>query len=156
MENIITNNAFTSNEGINNETADYTPVSKKESYNQMSTWEKVKYRFNQFLNAIYIVRCICCFTSICSVIGTLVLIFGGSMSLAGFMYLIGIPSALLACPLKFIQITLSLIVGGFSIGLCFLGFGCVIGAAIGFILSVALWIYFPAFVTIPHFFKELC
>lgn len=155
MENIITNNTIVSNEDINNKAADYAPVSKNDAYKQMSTWEKVKYRFEQFLNAIYIIRCICCFTSICSVIGTLVLIFGGSMGLAGFMYLIGIPSALLACPFKFIKITLSLIVGGFSIGLCFLGFGCIIGAAIGFILAVVLWVYFPAFITIPHFFKEL-
>ena len=133
MENIISNN----------------------SYANTSGWEKFKYRINQFLNAIHIIRCVCCFTSIFSVLGTLVLMFGGSMTLGGILFVIGLPSALLACPLKFLSIVLAFTTTGFTIGLCFVGFGCVIGAAIGFILAVVLWLYFPAFVTIPHYFKEL-
>ncbi|MBR6501983.1 MAG: hypothetical protein IKT42_00915 [Clostridia bacterium] len=150
MENIITNNTY-----INNENTTAGNTTEKEIHNGPSAWEKFKRRVNQFLNAIYIIRCVCCFTSIFSVLGTLVLIFGGSMTLGGILFVIGLPSALLACPIKFLSIVLAFTTTGFTIGLCFVGFGCVIGAAIGFILAVVLWLYFPAFVTIPHYFKEL-
>ncbi len=155
MENIIAKNTFNSNESFEKETPNLDKLSKKEAYKLFTPWEKFKYRFNQFLNAIYIIRCICCFTSVFSLIGTLILLFGGSFGVAGFMFVIGLPSAILACPFKFIGISMALIAGGFSIGLCFLGFGCIIGAAIGFILSVVLFIYCPVFVTVPHYFKEL-
>ena len=151
MENIITNNTFASNEGTAKETVKF----KNESDNQLSLWDKFKHKINQFLSAIYIIRCVCCFTSVFSVIGTLILLFGGDMTAAGIMFFIGLPSALLACPFRFMGVAVAMIVSGFSIGLCFLGFGCLIGAAIGFILAVVLFFYFPAFVTIPYFFKEL-
>ena len=155
MENIITNDIYTPNYNTTEEPLDLSNLSKKEIYEQLTPWNKFKYRLSQFLDAIYIIRCVCCFTSIFSVLGTLILMFGGSMTLGGIFFAIGLPSALLACPLKFLTISLALITGGFAIGLCFVGVGCIIGAAIGFILAVVLWLYFPAFVTIPHFFKEM-
>ena len=148
MENIKSKFKFSFNQPVDEENVDI-------DYKTLTAWGKFKYRFNHFLDAIHFIRCICCFTSVFSVLATLVLIFGGSDSLAGAFLLIGLPSAILACPFKFIGITGALIIGGFSIGLCFLGFGCVIGAVIVLILALLLLFFCPAFVTIPYFFNEL-
>lgn len=125
------------------------------NYNKLSAWGKFKYRAEQVLDVIRVIRCIACFTSICSTVAFYFMVTNGPLALVGFFGLIGMVSALLACPFKLIGIAISLILGGFSIGLCFLGFGCIIGAGIGMILGVMLAIFFPAFVAIPYFFNDL-
>ena len=64
-------------------------------------------------------------------------------------------SVLISCPLHFLGIIVSLTVGGFMVGLSLAGVGCILGGGIGLILGVALFLYAPAFVTIPYCFKNL-
>lgn len=105
-------------------------------------------------------RIICCFLAVLSTIGILMTISSTSVTdagyaLGGIFMAIGCVAALLACPLRFLEIIVGLAAGGFSIGLFFALIGSIIGAGIGIALGIALLVYAPAFVTIPYYFKEL-
>lgn len=119
--------------------------------------EKMENFFAKFGRGFYTVRCVCCFTALFSTPGW-IMIYGTDPTLqavAAIFVLIGFLSTLLACPGRIIVIWLGLIVNGFSIGLCFIGVGCIVGLCIGILLGGALAFAFPAAITIPYFFKEL-
>lgn len=105
-------------------------------------------------------RMVCCFLAALSTIGFLMILSSTAptdigYSLGGIFMLVGCVAALFACPGRFLEIIVSLAVGGFSIGLFFALIGSILGGGIGIALGIALLVYAPAFVTIPYYFKEL-
>ncbi len=122
---------------------------------------KIDSFLDKFGKGFYIVRCVCCFTTLFSTVGAVLAFSSGpnspswQMSLGGFFFLIGIISSLLSCPGTILMIAFSIIGGGFSIGLSFWGIGCVIGLMIGLVLGISLALYLPAAISIPYFFSTL-
>ena len=100
-------------------------------------------------------RIICCFLAILSTVGLVMYLSSGEALFSSIFMVVGLASALFACPGRFLGITAALTIGGFSIGLFFALVGCILGAGIGFALGVALLVYIPAAITIPYCFKEL-
>ena len=116
--------------------------------------------FENLADKFRALRSICCFLAVLSTIGFIMFLSTSSVTdagyaLSGIFMLVGCVSALLACPMRFLEIIVGLAAGGFSIGLFFALIGSIVGGGIGLALGVALLIYAPAFVTIPYYFKEL-
>lgn len=117
---------------------------------------KVADGYDAVMERFLIVRIICCFTALCSSAAFIILLVSpNSSGWIGFFELIGIVSALVACPLRLLKAVAGLVIGGFTIGLAFFGIGCLIGAAIGAAVGLALVLYAPAIVTIPYCWNEL-
>ncbi len=124
------------------------------AFKDLSLWDKIKAIF-------HIVRSVACFTTVFMTIGYIFSSIGmngdkvGFMIVGGMMLFIGLLSLLLACPLKMVLLVGTLVVKGFTIGLCFVGVGCIIGAVIGLIIGLAIVIIIPAAVTIPHYLNNM-
>lgn len=123
--------------------------------------DKAKIVIENILDKIYKIRCVCCFTSLLAVIGLLFL-FGEQMQVPDFVgyilaifWVIGVLSGIIACPLKMIGNVVGLVVGGFAVGLPFLGVGAIVGLVIGLFISVGMVLFFPSIVTIRYYFNEL-
>lgn len=158
----ISNSAAEQNQTVKNE-------EKKSLFDKLDESKKKKSgignKINSFLEkfgkGFYIVRCICCFTTLFSTAAIVMVTLAGAnshsfqMRLGGFFFLIGIISSLLSCPGTIIMTALAIIGGGFTIGLSFIGIGCIIGLVIGLIIAICLAIYLPAAITIPYYFSEL-
>lgn len=158
----ISNSAAEQNQAVKNE-------EKKSLFDKLDESKKknsgIGNKLNSFLEkfgkGFYIVRCICCFTTLFSTAAIVMVTLAGAnshsfqMRLGGFFFLIGIISSLLSCPGTILMIAFSIIGGGFSIGLSFWGIGCVIGLMIGLVLGISLALYLPAAISIPYFFSTL-
>ncbi len=131
----------------------FEKAEKKESVVE----NKVNVFFAKLGKGFYILRCICCFTALLSTVATIITILDieGAMAAADVLVIIGLISALLACPVRLISTVFSIAAAGFSIGLGFLGVGCVVGLAIGLLIGGFLVLCFPAVITIKYFFNEL-
>lgn len=117
---------------------------------------KVADEYDAVMERFLTVRIICSFTALCSSVAFIILLVSpDSSGWIGFFELIGVVSALVACPLRLLKAVAGLIIGGFTIGLAFFGIGCLIGAAIGAVIGLALILYAPAIVTIPYCRNEL-
>ena len=114
------------------------------------------------------VQAVCCFTSLMTIVSFVFVtltaaifphpsdILADIFSVAFIiMYGIGVISALLACPGKWICILIAMVTVGFSIGVIFLLVGAVFGVAIAGILFIGLFGLIPSVITIPHYFKEV-
>lgn len=113
-------------------------------------------KYDALMERYLFVRMICCYTALSSTIAFIILLVSpNSSGWIGFFELIGLVSALLACPLRLLKVVAGLIIGGFTIGLAFFGIGCLIGAAIGAAIGLAFILYAPAIVTIPYCRNEL-
>lgn len=116
---------------------------------------------DKFKNVFYIVRCVCCFTTIFALSSILFIVLDMSKvgdfvgSLIGICAIIGWVSVIFACPWKMLKLCFKIISRAFVIGLAFMGVGCVVGLMIGVIISFALVFVVPFIITIPHFFNEL-
>lgn len=123
--------------------------------------DKAKIVIENILDKIYKIRCVCCFTSLLAVVG-LVFLFGEQMQVPDFvgyilaiLWLIGVLSGIIACPLKMIGNVVGLVVGGVVIGLPFLGVGAIVGLVIALFICFGMVLFFPSIVTIRYYFNEL-
>ncbi len=123
--------------------------------------DKAKIVIENILDKIYKIRCVCCFTSLLAVVG-LVFLFGEQMQVPDFvgyilaiLWLSGVLSGIIACPLKMIGNVVGLVVGGVVIGLPFLGVGAIVGLVIALFICFGMVLFFPSIVTIRYYFNEL-
>lgn len=128
---------------------------------QLGFFEQAKIYADRVLDKIYKLRCICCFTSLFACLG-FVFLFAEVFSPPAFvqwiivaLWLFGVVSGVVACPVKMIANAFGLIAGGTVIGLPFLGIGAVFGFAIGAIIAFGMIFFLPAIVTIPYYRNEL-
>lgn len=128
---------------------------------ELKFFDKVKIKIEKALAKIYKLRCICCFTSLLAILGVLFL-FAEDINLPMFLqvlifalWLIGVLSAFIACPLKMIGNVIALVTGGVVIGLPFLVVGAVVGLVIALVICFGMVFFFPAVVTIPYYINEL-
>lgn len=132
-----------------------------EENTELKFLDKVKIKVERELAKIYKLRCICCFTSLLAIFGVLFL-FAEDIKLPMFLqvlipalWLIGVLSAFIACPLKMIGNIFTFVTGGVVIGLPFLVVGAVVGLVIALIICFGMVFFFPAVVTIPYYKNEL-
>lgn len=158
------------NNNVNTPVEQELPVQqneKKSLFDKLDSSKKKKFTFGDKIDSLfsklgrgfYKVRCVCCFTTLFSTIGIILAFVGDNkqvpMTIGGLFILIGLISSLLSCPGRLIAVFIACIVGGFEIGLCFLGIGCIIGLCIGIVIGGSLALYFPAIITIKYYFSEL-
>ncbi len=122
--------------------------------------EKATTAFETTGKVVLNIKKVCCFTSVLAFFN-IIAMTGGNNGV-GFLNammiilgILGILSGIIACPIKMIGRILALCIGGFTIGLAFMGIGCVIGLMIGVIASALMVMVAPAVVAIPHYFNEL-
>lgn len=128
---------------------------------ELKFFDKVKIKIEKALAKIYKLRCICCFTSLFAILGVLFL-FANSINPPDFiaviitiLWLVGVLSGLIACPLKMIGNVIALVTSGVVIGLPFLGVGALVGLIIALLICFGMVLFFPAVVTIPYYKNEL-
>ena len=130
---------------------------------QLGFFEQAKIYTEKALDKIHRLRCICCFTSLFATLGIVMMIcVGNDVSPPEFvqwitaaLWLFGVVSGVVACPVKMIANAFGLIAGGTMIGLPFLGIGAIFGFAIGAMIALGMLLFLPAVVTIPCYLKEL-
>ena len=120
-----------------------------------SFWANVKDFFYSATDIFHRVQAVCCFLSILATVGFILGIAGVPEFISVPIYVIGLVSALLSCPLKWILLVGAAVVKGFLIGLFFLLVGSLVGAGIGFTLIIMLFFLAPAIFTIHHYFTDL-
>ncbi len=136
-------------------------AAQNEEKTEMKFFDKVKIKIERALAKIYKLRCVCCFTSLLAILGVLFL-FAEDIKLPMFLqvlipalWLIGVLSAFIACPLKMIGNVIALVTGGVVIGLPFLVVGALVGLIIALFICFGMVFFFPAVVTIPYYKNEL-
>ena len=123
--------------------------------------EKVKSIIEKVTDIIYKIRCVCCFTSLLALVG-IIFFFADQIQVPDFVgyiltfiWLTGVLSGIIACPIRMFCIISALIIGGITIGLGFLIVGAVIGLTIALIICFGMVLIFPSVVTIRYYFNEL-
>lgn len=143
-------------------------ISEDEAFetNKPSILERISDFWYSVTDIIYVVRCVCCFTSLLTIICPLYWIlqsFGidfidaGTFldTLSGIIWGLGVLSGVIACPLRLLGAAFKIIGGAFMLGAVFLIIGALIGAAFGIGIAVMMIFFAPSIVTIPFYFNEL-
>ena len=143
-----------------------TPVEDPEVIEEVLTEINRHYKppfWDRIRTGFMIFRCICCFTTILSILGPALVLYLDSVGkLTGFwdkalfvVMLIGFASTIFACPLRLLAICGGIITTCFTIGLYFFGIGALVGGAIGVGVSIMLILFGSCFISIPYFFTDL-
>lgn len=122
--------------------------------------EKATAAFETTGRVLLRIKKVCCFTSLFALFNIIAMTVGNNGEtfvdkLMLILGILGVLSGIIACPIKLIGRILALCIGGFTIGLAFLGFGCVIGLMVGLIASLLMVMVAPAVVAIPHYLNDL-
>lgn len=134
---------------------------KKQSWlKNKSFGNLVGHRWDSFLEKIYTLRRICCFTSLLTVFGFhfLAFPFDGSFGdvVLAVLWVVGVLSALIAAAPKVVGVVVVFGIIGAIIGaVCGLLVGALPGALIGVMIGGALMVYAPWALTIPYYICEL-
>lgn len=123
--------------------------------------DKAKIVIENILDKIYKIRCVCCFTSLLALVG-IVFIFGEYIQAPDFVgyilaiiWLLGVLSGIIACPLKMIGNIVKFVVGGAVVGFPIFVIGAAFGVAIALMICFGMVFFFPSIVTIRYYFNEL-